>query len=262
MAAEPGQLEIEPRREWMECWLSPSRASSYLGVCDGDVGRALELHEWNLLLGQALMGDIAHSELALRNAYDRVLAEGFEGEGHWLFDGNSPVTRPILRKSKAKKLRDVNMVNRRAVDDASRRAHDPLDPNQVIAGLMLGFWVHMTDRSRERDLWIPYLHRAWPAGTDRADLNLKLEAINRLRNSAAGTGAFPVHLVSVADSDHEDEQLAIVYVANCPVIADAVAPVSREVSRQSLSDASRVFQGGDAVHFLDYAFDDGLVELV
>ena len=90
-----------------------------------------------------------------------------------------------MRKSKAKKLRDVNMVNRRAIDDARGRAHDPVNPNQVVAGLMLGFWAHMTDRSRERDLWIPYLHAAWPAGTDRAELNLKLEAINKLRNRVA-----------------------------------------------------------------------------
>lgn len=185
MADELAQPKIEPRREWAERWLSPSRFSSYLSVCGGDVYRALELHEWNLMLGQALMGDIAHFELALRNAYNRVLVERFESGEHWLFDVNSPVTRPIMRKSKAKKLRDVNLVNRRAVADACGRAHDPSNPDQVVAGLMLGFWAHMTDRSRERDLWIPYLHAAWPVGTDRAELNRKLEAINRLRNRVA-----------------------------------------------------------------------------
>lgn len=190
MADSWGQFD-EKRREdeacrgWAERWLSSSRFSTYLDACDGDVAKALELHEWNLMLGRALMGDIAHFELALRNAYDRVLIERFEGSEHWLFDADSPVTRPILRKSKAKKLRDVNLVNRRAVDDARGRAHDPSNPNQVIAGLMLGFWAHMTDRSRERDLWIPYLHAAWPAGTDRAELNLKLEGISKLRNRVA-----------------------------------------------------------------------------
>ena len=177
--------ETEMRREWAERWLSPSRLSSYLDLCGGDVDRALDLHEWNLMLGRALMGDIAHFELALRNAYDRILTERFEGDEHWLFDARSPATRPIMRMSKAKKQRDVNMVNRRAIDDARGRAHDPANPNQVIAGLMLGFWAHMTDRSRERDLWIPYLHAAWPAGTDRAKLNLQLEAINKLRNRVA-----------------------------------------------------------------------------
>ncbi len=185
MADACGHPETEARREWAERWLSPSRFSSYLNLCGGDVDCALELHEWNLMLGRVLMGDIAHFELALRNAYDRVLTERFGGAEHWLFDANSPVTRPIMRKSKAGKLRDVNMVNRRAIDDARGRAHDPANPDQVVAGLMLGFWAHMTDRSRERDLWIPFLHGAWPAGTDRAKLNLKLESINKLRNRVA-----------------------------------------------------------------------------
>lgn len=177
--------ETESLRNWIERWLSPSRFLPYLDACDGDVDRALKLHEWNIMLGQALMGDIAHFELALRNAYDRTLAERFNGSEHWLFDSNSPVTRPIMRMSKTKKLRDVNLVNRRAVENARGRAHDPSNPNQVIAGLTLGFWAHMTDRSRERDLWIPYLHAAWPVGTDRAKLNLRLEKINKLRNRVA-----------------------------------------------------------------------------
>lgn len=185
MADTYKQPGIESRREWAERWLSPTRFSSYLGVCSGDVGKALELHEWNLMLGRVLMGDIAHFELALRNAYDRVLTERLCVDEHWLFDENSPVIRPIMRKSKAKKLRDVNLVNRRAVEDARGRAHDPSNPDQVVAGLTLGFWAHMTDRSRERDLWIPYLHAAWPAGADRAELNRKLDAINKLRNRVA-----------------------------------------------------------------------------
>ena len=185
MTDESAEPNVVPRCEWAERWLSTSRLSSYLDLCGGDIDRALELHEWNLMLGQSLMGDIAHFELELRNAYDRVLTERFHGDEHWLFDINSPVTRPIMRKSKAKKLRDVNLVNRRAVEDACGRAHDPSNPNQVVAGLMLGFWAHMTDRSRERELWIPYLHAAWPKGADRAKLNLKIEAINKLRNRVA-----------------------------------------------------------------------------
>ncbi len=168
---------------WARRWLSPARLQPYLDDCDGDVARALELHEWNLRLGQAIMGDIAHFELALRNAYARVLSEDC-GEG-WLFDDSSPVRRPIVRTSKAKKKRDVNLVNKRAIDDAIRRAHDPNNADQVTAGLMLGFWAHLTDRSRERDLWIPHLHKAWPAGTDRNDLNARLFAVNQLRNRVA-----------------------------------------------------------------------------
>ena len=94
-------------RRWASAWLSESRFDSYLRLCGGDSDLALQLHEWNLKLGQSLMGDIAHFELALRNSYDRVLREHFDGSGHWLYDESSPVIRPIMRKIKAKIMRDV-----------------------------------------------------------------------------------------------------------------------------------------------------------
>lgn len=112
------------------------------------------------------------------------MRERWEG-GHWLLDENSPVLRPIIRKSKNKKYRDINLVTRRAVSEARSNAHDRDNSDQVVANLMLGFWTHLTDRSRERDLWIPYLNAAWPRGTDRNRLNHTLAAINRARNRVA-----------------------------------------------------------------------------
>lgn len=188
MADEPenstheAAAEAEAKRARAERWLSKPRLDSYLDLCDGDIDTALKLHEWNVSLSKVLMGDITHFEVALRNAYDRVLKRSAGGEGHWLFDEGSPVVRPIMSTSKAKKPRDVNMVNRKAIADARGRAHDPDDPDQVVAGLTLGFWTHMTDRSRERDLWIPHLHKAWPEGTDRAALAPSLLGINKVRN--------------------------------------------------------------------------------
>lgn len=41
--------------------------------------RALSLYEWNIDLGRVLMRDIAHFEVALRNAYDRVMRDRWEG---------------------------------------------------------------------------------------------------------------------------------------------------------------------------------------
>ncbi|MFC2706427.1 MAG: Abi family protein [Olsenella profusa] len=169
--------------DWPERWLSAKRLAPYLAACGDDIETALDLHEWNLRLGQVLLGDVAHFEVALRNAYARVLRNDV-GDG-WLFDATSPVRRPIVRNSKAKKPRDVNLINRRAIDDAIGRAHDGTSPDQVIAGLTLGFWVHLTDRSRERDLWIPHLYKAWPAGVDRSALNNALLAINKVRNRVA-----------------------------------------------------------------------------
>lgn len=69
-------------REWAERWLSPERLAPYLAACGGDIGRALELYEWNISLGQVLMRDISHFEVALRNSYDRALREYWDGGAH------------------------------------------------------------------------------------------------------------------------------------------------------------------------------------
>lgn len=174
----------QPVPAWAGRWLSVRHLEPYLAACGGDAERALSLYEWNIDLGGVLMRDIAHFEVALRNAYDRVMRERWEG-GHWLLDEGSPVLRPIVRTSKNKIRRDVNLVTRRAVAEARGNAHDGDDPDQVVANLMLGFWTHLTDRSRERDLWIPYLNAAWPRGTDRNRLNRSLAAVNRVRNRVA-----------------------------------------------------------------------------
>lgn len=177
--------ESDETRAWVERWLSPARFGPYLEAADGNVGKALELYHWNVRLCQTLMGNIGCFEVALRNAYDRTLCETWNGNEHWLFDELSPVRRAIMRTSKGGRMLDVNLPNRKAIGQARDRAHDPNDPNQVISNLTLGFWSHLTDRSRERDLWIPSLHRAWPKGTDRAALHRCLYAINKVRNRVA-----------------------------------------------------------------------------
>lgn len=63
----------------MERWLSAELLAPCLADCNGNVDCALELHEWNVHLGQVLMRDISHFEVALRNAYDRVMNEAWEG---------------------------------------------------------------------------------------------------------------------------------------------------------------------------------------
>ena len=47
----------EETRGWAKDCLSESRFDSYLRLCDDDPDLALQLHEWNLKLGQSLMGD-------------------------------------------------------------------------------------------------------------------------------------------------------------------------------------------------------------
>lgn len=69
----------QPVPAWAGRWLSVRRLEPYLAACGGDAERALSLYEWNIDLGGVLMRDIAHFEVALRNAYDRVMRERWEG---------------------------------------------------------------------------------------------------------------------------------------------------------------------------------------
>ena len=98
-STQPTTDNLDTTRIWAERWLSPKRLAPYLTACGGEVERALDLYEWNISLGQVLMRDVSHFEVALRNAYDRVMGERWEG-AHWLLDEGSPVLRPIVRMSK------------------------------------------------------------------------------------------------------------------------------------------------------------------
>ena len=172
-------------RSAIEAWLSTPRYKRYLEIAKDDDALALELYLWNIGLAQAVLRDVSFFEVALRNAYDRAISDNWSGSDHWLFDNASPVRRPILRTNRRGKVRDANRLNRNAIDHlASNLGHDP-SPDKVISNLTFGFWAHMTDRSHERDMWIPSIHTAWPTGISRDSLNRKISEINNVRNRAA-----------------------------------------------------------------------------
>jgi hypothetical protein len=69
--------------------MSAPRFARYLTETGGDRDRALSWYEWNIRLGNALMRDIAHFEVALRNAYDQALiARSPAGAPHWGYRTN------------------------------------------------------------------------------------------------------------------------------------------------------------------------------
>lgn len=112
----------------------------------------MELHEWNVSLAQALMRDVAHLEVAMRNAYDRALSDAWSGEGHWLLDDGSPVRRPLMRKAARGEL-DLNRINRKIIDAVAEKLPAGFTTGQLVSNLTLGFWVHLADRSREAAIW-------------------------------------------------------------------------------------------------------------
>ncbi len=171
--------------EWVEAWLSTPRFGRYLSEAGGDRDRALAMYEWNLRLGAALMRDIAHVEVAVRNAYDEVMTTHWQGGKHWLLDPASPVLAPLWRTRHSKRA-DVNARNRTTVTEAvRRRGGASAKPGEVIAELSFGFWRHCTDTAHEKTLWVPYLHRAWPKKTSRVAIERSLTIINTARNRAS-----------------------------------------------------------------------------
>lgn len=169
---------------WAEKWLSTERFVPYLKACDGDVGKALDLYRWNVSLGQFLMRDISYFEVALRNSYNSVMESRWDGEAHWLLDDGSPVRKPVVRKS-GKGESDVNRVNRIIIDKTVNGLPKGFSTGALVAGLTLGFWVHLTDRAREAVIWRTGLYAAWPKGTNRGELQDRLDGILRVRNRIA-----------------------------------------------------------------------------
>ena len=74
--------------EWIPAWLSVARWQPYLTYCKGDGQRALALYEWNLHVAGAVLHDVAHVEVAIRNAYDKAFSLHWSGDGSWLLDSS------------------------------------------------------------------------------------------------------------------------------------------------------------------------------
>jgi hypothetical protein len=171
--------------DWVQVWLSSGRWQRYLGHCGGDTEKALTLYEWNINLSGAVMHDIAHVEVAIRNIYDETITSRRQSEQHWLFDSSSPVNAPLLRSRRGRSV-DLNTRNRASITEASRRARTAAPtPGQVIAELPFGFWRHLTDAAHEKVLWIPILSWAFPPKSDRKQIERKLTLINGVRNRAS-----------------------------------------------------------------------------
>ncbi len=174
---------------WIDSWLGAARFQRYVDACEGDRARALELYEWNLTASQVLMRDLAHFEIALRNAYDAAITAHWPHHTHWLLHPESPAVMPIWRTRDIggmKRGTDVNSLTRKSVDDAIRRCgFGRATAGKVIAALSFGFWRQLTTNAMEKSVWVPYLHHAFPPGTSRTTINTQIEASNRLRNRIA-----------------------------------------------------------------------------
>ena len=169
---------------WVERWLSQPRHGVYLAASQGDPQLALDLYEWNAEISAALLRDLAHLEVGLRNAYDRALSARWPGPPHWT-TANIPAFAPLWRTRRGRRV-DVNLRTRESLHRAVDSAGGPAaPPGKVIAELMFGFWRFLSSSAHEKSLWVPSLHQAFAPGTDRRDVDRPIGRLHGLRNRVA-----------------------------------------------------------------------------
>jgi hypothetical protein len=153
-----------PAGEWVERWLSAPRFARFLTAAGGERRLALELYEWNVSAASAVLHDLAHLEIALRNAYDRALTAA-DPDGDWARDGGA-LFAPLWR-TRGRGRVDVNEESRRILADARRHAGMGVPHGKVVAELSFGFWRYLSSAAREKTLWVPHLHKAFAPGAGR-----------------------------------------------------------------------------------------------
>ncbi len=173
-----------PVGPWVQRWLSPPGYAVYLTAAAGDPARALALYEWNAQVSAALFRDLAHVEVALRNAYDAALTARWTGTGHWTAAG-TPLFAPLYR-TRTGGSTDVNARPRDALHRARVGAGGPTAaPGKVVAELTFGFWRYLSSAAHEKTLWVPYLNPAFQPGTNRKTVDAAAGRLHTVRNRVA-----------------------------------------------------------------------------
>ena len=170
---------------WVEAWLSPPRFSVYLSAAGGDRGLALARYEWNAGVSAAFLRDLAHLEVALRNAYDAAIVANTSARlQHWTTDPYRLF--PVRWRAARDGTRiDANRSPREQLERAAREAGPGAPPGKVVAELMFGFWRYLSTTAHHHPLWIPYLHTAFAPGTSRRAVDQPVGRLHQLRNRIA-----------------------------------------------------------------------------
>lgn len=180
--------------DWVTRWLSSARFAVYMASAGSDKQLALDLYEWNAEISSAVLHDLAHVEVGLRNAYNTALEQYGTFPRHWTLCADQ-VFAPLIRTKKrwdSKVERKVNVkvdVNKKPRDSltwAVRQAGgDGSAPGKIVAELMFGFWRYLSSSAHDVSLWRPYLHHAFPAGTSRPYVDERIGKLHDLRNRVA-----------------------------------------------------------------------------
>lgn len=160
-------------------------ALGYLAAAGGDRQLALDLYEWNAILSAAFQHDLAHLEVALRNAYNAaIVAKTPPGLPHWTADPYRLF--PVRWRAPRDGTRiDSNRAPREQIERAVRESGPGAQHGKVIAELTFGFWRYLSTSAHHHPLWIPYLHNAFAPGTSRPEVDRPVGRLHQTRNRIA-----------------------------------------------------------------------------
>jgi hypothetical protein len=175
---------------WLERWLSAPRLERYLLAAANDRERALSLYDWNARISAAVLRDVAHLEVGLRNAYDEALSATSAADQLRWTSASMTAFPPVHRTKRAPDGSthqvDINRKAREILDAAIRAAGGPQAPSgKVVANLTFGFWRYLSSKAHEKSLWVPYLHTVFPPKTSRREVDARIGRLHDLRNRAA-----------------------------------------------------------------------------
>jgi hypothetical protein len=176
--------------KWVKQWLSEPRLYRYLDAARGDTRRCMDLYAWNSLLASSLLRDLAHLEVLIRNKFNNAIVGRQHKQLHWLLDPQSVVRAEKLRKHRGSARRgetiDQNAVSRQKIEKAIKDAGgDSAPPGQVVAQLTFGFWLSLVRRSREHEIWTPYIVHAFQPRQERPVVEARMHELNDVRNRVA-----------------------------------------------------------------------------
>lgn len=185
-------------RAQLEAWFSSPRMATFNFHSDPDL-----LYIWNTRITKALLEDIQHVEVLLRNAVDTSLSEVYGRL--WFLSPRIPFTPQASR------------AVRKAASRTKQRPENITHPDQVIAELNFDFWFFLLSNRYSTTVWPVVLGRL-SGRPNREDFQHRLETIYRLRNRCAH------HEPIVMKDRRAEEENLIAVRGNIEAIATFIDP--------------------------------------
>lgn len=211
------------RRQQVIATLTRHRLGKYLQATHGNEQQALRLYVLNAKVSAAFLTDLHYIEVALRNKFDVELTVGFGVQ--WF------TSAPFIALLDP---RGQDILSKAQRDAAKGRPRgQPVPTGKVIAELMFGFWLNLTDRRVEHTLWVPFLHKAFLPRTPprRAAFNNLLEKLRQLRNRVAHHE--PIFHMDLVEAHRILREVAGLLCPATALVMNETSTVRREVMAMS-----------------------------